>query len=351
MKRIITCSDGTWNEPDEKDGKVVVKTNVAKMYDCICSQGRDNEGNPVQQLKAYDQGVGTGISRRDKFLGGITGAGLDKNILDMYMFICLSYQPGDEIYLFGFSRGAYTARSISGFIRNCGVLKPEYLHHINTAFSLYRDRNDYSNPESDLMRSFRRNYCQEDITPIYLIGVWDTVGSLGVPLPWYKTLNQKKYHFHDVTLSSTVKHAYHALSIDDRRKLFTPTLWEKSDTVSEDGNHPQQLEQRWFAGVHSNVGGGYKDSGLSNRALQWLIDKATTAGLCYHDPVSYEINPDRDKEEIRNSYTWKYWFWRKIWRDIDLDDSRQNQSIDDSVRERYNNPLKKYKPANLKKWI
>src|ERR1700712_2571258 len=115
MKRIITCSDGTWNKPGTLDRGSVVKTNVERMYNTICSCGEDK----IEQCKIYDQGVGTGYAERDKIFGGLTGLGLDKHIQDMYTFICLNYQPGDDIFLFGFSRGAYTARSIGGFVRNC----------------------------------------------------------------------------------------------------------------------------------------------------------------------------------------------------------------------------------------
>jgi hypothetical protein len=170
-------------------------------------------------------------------------------------------------------------------------------------------------------------------------------------LPWYKVVNQKKYHFHDVTLGSTVQNAYHALSIDDRRKLFEPTLWEKSKAVQVNDTHPQRLEQRWFAGVHSNVGGSYRDSGLSNKALQWLMDKAADLGLCYREPPHYDADPEKHKDEIRNSYTWKYWFWPKVWRKIDLDNPLHNESIDNSVWERYNDPSRKYKPKNLETWV
>ncbi|MDQ6609749.1 MAG: DUF2235 domain-containing protein, partial [Bacteroidota bacterium] len=287
MKRIVTCSDGTWNKPDLKDKGIEVKTNVAKMYESICSKGK----NDIEQVKIYDQGVGTGNTLKDKIVGGATGLGLDRHIKDMYTFFVINYNKGDEIYLFGFSRGAYTARSIAGFIRNCGILKPEYIHLVDKAYSLYRDRNNYSTPDSDLMRSFRAAYCIENITPIHFIGVWDTVGSLGIPLPWYQLANRNKYKFHDVTLSSTIRNAYHALAIDERRALFSPTLWKKSKTVSNDPEHPQQMEQRWFAGVHSNVGGGYADSALSNITLKWLMEKAEAVGLCYNDPTSIIANP------------------------------------------------------------
>jgi uncharacterized protein (DUF2235 family) len=340
MKRIITCSDGTWNRPGTTDRGIIVKTNVEKMFNTICSSGADG----IQQCKIYDEGVGTGYSETDKISGGLTGHGLDKHIQDMYTFICLNYEPGDHIFLFGFSRGAYTARSIAGFIRNCGVLRPEHIGLVAKAFQLYRNRNDYTTPDSDLMKSFKRNFCFEDITRIKFIGVWDTVGSLGIPLPWYQFKNKNQYKFHDVTLSSTVDNAYHALAIDERRGLFTPTLWEKSKTATNNPN-VQDMEQRWFSGVHSNIGGGYADSGLSDIALDWLIQKAKNVGLCYDDERLKEIKPN-NMGELRNSYTLPYWFWRPSWRKIDLTNDT-NQAIDESVSQRYKSD-KKYRPANLK---
>ncbi len=346
MKRIITCSDGTWNKPGATDKGKVVQTNVEKMFNCICEFGKDPKTNEnISQPKAYDKGVGTGYSKWDQVSGGITGLGIDKHIKDMYTFICLNYEPGDHLYLFGFSRGAYTARSLGGFIRNCGVLKPACIHLVDKAYLLYRDRNEYSSPDSDMMASWRKNYCFEDITPIMFIGVWDTVGSLGVPLPSYKNRNMHKYMFHDCTLGSTVKHAYHALAIDERRALFLPTLWEKSDAVMQNSDHEQVMEQRWFAGAHSNVGGGYADSGLSDIALSWLIQKATDTGLCFYNPFKIEIKYN-ENGELRNSYTSRYWFWRPIWRSIVLNDNKTNQTVDESVWKRYNTN-EKYRPKNL----
>lgn len=342
-KRIISCSDGTWNKPGIKDRGMDVKTNVSKMYECICNKGSDG----TAQLKIYDEGVGTGYTIKDRLLGGASGAGIDKNIKDVYEFFVLNYKPGDEIYLFGFSRGAYTARSIAGFIRNCGILKPENIHLVDKAYNLYRDRNDYTKPDSDLMKSFRDAYCVEDETFIHFIGVWDTVGALGIPLPWYKIANMQRYKFHDVKLSSQVRHAYHALAIDERRSLFSPTLWEKSNTVKNNPSHKQVLEQRWFCGVHSNVGGGYVDCKLSNICLQWIIEKAEGAGLCYNEPPLIKPS-EHDIGELRNSYSPLYWFWRPRWRTVDTNDENSNQTIDNSVFERCRDVKMKYKPRNLK---
>lgn len=348
MKRLITCSDGTWNKPGNTDRGKTVATNVERMFGCICHEDTSHPGQPIEQLKLYDEGIGTGFSLKDKLLGGITGAGIDKNIKDVYTFLLLNYQPGDAIYLFGFSRGAYTARSIGGLIRNCGILKPDHLDLVDKAYDLYRDRNKYTAPDSDLMIAFRKQYAWEDVTPIKFIGVWDTVGSLGIPLPWYRMANITKYKFHDVTLSSFVENACQALAIDERRKLFQPTLWEKSKTVKNDPNHPQQMEQRWFAGVHSNIGGGYEDTGLSDLALGWLAQKAQKAGLCYYPDVVEQIKGKPDGE-LRNSYTPLYWFWRPVWRTISLNDDT-HQSIDNSVAERVS-AFAHYRPRNLSQWI
>ncbi|GAA4310748.1 DUF2235 domain-containing protein [Mucilaginibacter gynuensis] len=318
------------------------------MYNNICAIGKDVQtSSDVKQVKAYDQGVGTGYSALDRITGGLEGAGIDKNIKDMYTFICLNYALDDEIYLFGFSRGAYTARSIGGFIRNCGLLKPENIQMVDKAYNLYRDRNSYSSPESDMMTAWRANFCFEDVTPITFIGVWDTVGSLGIPLSSLATYNKEKYKFHDCTLSSYVKNAYHALAIDEHRRLFLPTLWEKSvSSNNSEAREDQKLEQRWFVGVHSNIGGGYADSGLSDIPLSWLATKAQNIGLCFHDPLTIP-NEANYNGEIRDSYGFKYWLFGSKYREINLKDPKYNQTIDDSVYERYKADAK-YRPVNLK---
>ena len=342
MKRLITCSDGTWDKPGEvdKNGKAL-DSNVCLLYNAITDKGKD--GKP--QLKVYDTGVGTGYSLKDKLTGGIIGMGIDKKIKDIYTFLLLNYEPGDEIYLLGFSRGAYTARSLGGFIRNCGILKPEHIGLVDKAYELYRDKNDYTKPDDDLMRSFRRNYCFEDITRIKFIGVWDTVGALGIPLSAWSLYNQERYKFHDVTLSSTVDYAYQALAVDERRKPFTPALWAASDNTTHGKNIA--MEQRWFAGVHCNVGGGYADKGLSDHTLKWIIDKAAGVGLAF-DESKLSLHPNY-KGLIGDSYTPVYWLTGKIWRVIG-DPQYPNQVIDESVMERIAR-IPAYRPGNLEKYF
>jgi hypothetical protein len=210
-----------------------------------------------------------------------------------------SYEAGDELYLFGFSRGAYTVRSLGGLIRNCGIMKPEFLDFVTEAYHLYRDRTSLTHPDSDLMKAFKKSYgIDAEETKIKFMGVWDTVGALGVPLRWFYGLN-KKYEFHDVKLSGQIKYAYHALAIDEKRKIFEPTLWELSEHAKQSAD-PQICEQVWFPGVHSNVGGGYVDSGLSDIALKWMINKASETGLAFDKNYIEKIKPN-SCGELRNS--------------------------------------------------
>lgn len=353
MKKIIVCCDGTWNKPGIKDQGKQVKTNVQKIYEAI------NSGTPeVPQLKYYGQGVGTGFTLGDMLLGGSTGLGIDANIMNAYKFLMWNYEPGDHIYLFGFSRGAYTVRSLAGFIRNCGIMRPSFLHLILEAYNLYRDRSSITHPDSDLMKSFKRTYgINQQETFIHFIGVWDTVGALGIPLKWFDILN-RQYQFHDVTISSQIKYAYHALAVDEKRKTFTPTLWQLSPKAVEDGS--QISEQVWFPGVHSNVGGGYADSGLSDIALQWMIDKAQNTGLEFDKDILTKIKP-QSAGTLRNSSSGIFRLMRKLVRTINsgvadvIDEETgkrvqidvvRNESIHYTCMER-EHQQNKYKPKNL----
>jgi uncharacterized protein (DUF2235 family) len=360
MKRIITCSDGTWNRPGITDKGIPVRSNVELIFNCIPHE--DNSNNEkTKQLKFYESGVGSStFDLKDKLFGGIEGFGIDNKIKDIYTFILMNYEKGDELYLFGFSRGAYTIRSIAGFIRNCGILKPKNIHLLDEAYKFYRDRNDYTTPDSDFMVAFREKYCVENITPIKFIGVWDTVGSLGLPIRFSRFHNTEKYKFHDVKLSSHIENAYHALAIDEKRSSFEPTLWEISQNGIEKN---QNVEQRWFTGVHCNVGGGYQDTGLSDLALKWLIEKAENTGLQMNSPSLinnqyYTYNPNQ-KGELRDSLNLLYRILLPKKREIGIKSREKtvsgkpintitNEAIDDSVLQRYWDDTTNYKPRNLK---
>lgn len=353
MKRIVVCCDGTWNKPGSTDRGQRVETNVERIYKAV-----DTESVPGLQIKFYGPGVGTKFAITDQLLGGGTGMGIDKNIQDAYKFIMWSYQPGDELYLFGFSRGAYTIRSLGGLIRNCGVLRPEYLNLVSEAYQLYRDRTILTHPDSDQMQSFRKTYSMEVQTPIKFMGVWDTVGALGIPLPWFNWWN-RKYQFHDVKLSGYVKFAYQALAIDERRRIFAPSLWELNHDEQEEKTK-QVCEQVWFPGVHGNVGGGYVDCGLSNIALKWMIDKAKNTGLMFNQSYIDSLQCD-SRGELRKSLSGIYLIMGRLVRKINDDIKQQkklskgeqislgvsrNEKIHYSCLERSFH-VKKYKPLNV----
>jgi uncharacterized protein (DUF2235 family) len=271
MKRIVICFDGTWSKPADEalpaDGRV--ETNVCRFYESI----RDKATDGTKQVKWYDEGVGT--KWYDRFIGGSIGAGLELNIVQGYEYLAQQYEAGDEVYVLGFSRGAYTARSLVGMIRNCGLIYPKHLTlRVGMAYGIYRTRGD--NVDSFTAKTFRAAFCRE--IKIKFIGVWDTVGALGIPLTVLKDVNMKFYEFHDTKLSSIVENAYHALAIDEHRQDYMATLWNP-DTAPQ-----QKLEQRWFVGAHCDVGGGYKDRRLSDLTLSWMQQKASALGLAL-DPV------------------------------------------------------------------
>jgi uncharacterized protein (DUF2235 family) len=270
MKRIIVCCDGTWNTPDAAVGGTPCPTNVVRLAEAVSSRGADG----IEQLLYYDPGVGTAGSAMRRAFDGATGSGLSANVLRAYDFLMRCYDEGDELFLFGFSRGAFTVRSLSGLVRNSGILRMSAAARVPHAFALYRSRSRATHPREKEATLFRRTYAVQNVTPVHFIGVWDTVGSLGNPLLLNGVIS-RRYRFHDTDLSTSVGHAYQALAIDEKRLHFRPAIWHQQDGAPS----TQTLEQVWFAGVHSNVGGGYPDTGLSDHALHWLAGKAQLHGL------------------------------------------------------------------------
>jgi uncharacterized protein (DUF2235 family) len=282
-KRLVVCCDGTWNTANQEHA-----TNVTKFALSIAAA--DEHG--VEQRVFYDPGVGS--SRAERLRGGIFGVGLSKNVQDAYRFIVETYTPGDELYFVGFSRGAFTARSTAGLVRNAGILRPAHASQVEEAYKLYRSKTKATEPGQREAILFRRSYSHPD-TDIKFIGVWDTVGALGIPttgLHAVKLINSQ-WAFHDTTLSRTVKNAYHALAIDEARRPFEPTLWETQPDAPED----QHVEQVWFCGVHSNIGGGYPNTSLADIALLWMVNKARSCDLAFDDnafggPPRVTVAPD-----------------------------------------------------------
>jgi len=290
MKRIVICCDGTWNTPDQADSGVAEPTNVTKLAEAVL---RAAAGAP--QVVFYHPGIGTFGSWMSRLSDGYTGTGVSRNILEAYRFVVENHEPGDQFFLFGFSRGAFTVRSLAGLIRTCGILRSNALDALPKAFLLYRARTPGTHPREREATLFRRTYAVEDVTPIEFIGVWDTVGALGNPLLFGNLSPGNR--FHDTDLSTKVRHAFQALAIDEKRRLFQAALWhQQRDAVG------QQLEQTWFCGTHSNIGGGYGDPRLSDIALQWLVERARGCGLGVTD---IPVKPD-PLAPIRESRTGFY---------------------------------------------
>ncbi|MEU3104045.1 DUF2235 domain-containing protein [Streptomyces griseoflavus] len=272
-KRLVVCCDGTWNFADQPS-----KTNVAKVALSV----RPGVAGGKEQRVHYHSGVGT--RQGERLRGGAFGMGLSRNVVDAYRFLVETYEPDDELFLFGFSRGAFTARSLAGLVRNSGILRRDHADRIPEAWSLYRDR--IEQPSGAAATLFRRSYARE--TEIAFIGVWDTVGALGIPVPdaaWLRPAIDRfnrRWAFHDTDLSSWVGAAFHALAVDEQRSAFPPALWHQQPGSAERG---QELRQVWFAGVHCDVGGGYQETGLSDIALLWMVDQARRHGLEFDGDV------------------------------------------------------------------
>jgi len=329
-KRLVVCCDGTWNRPDQQRA-----TNVFKASRAVRSRGDDG----VTQIVFYARGVGTG-NWLDRITGGAFGHGLAQNIEEAYRFLVMNYEPGDEVYFFGFSRGAYTVRSTAGLVRNAGLLRREHIDRTPEALTLYRSPTHPDDAESG---EFRAAYSHPEFR-IRFLGVWDTVGSLGIPVTGLNLLTRRRYSFHDVKLSSWVENAFHAISIDEQRNSFKPTLWEQQKREG------QRMEQAWFAGVHSDVGGGYADTGLSDLALLWMMDRAKECGLGIDDEwLKSHTFPSFDGR-LHNSRRGVYKYLRKHERPIGVVEDG-NEVLHDSVRQRYETEALGYRVRNLTRYL
>jgi uncharacterized protein (DUF2235 family) len=260
MKRIAFCADGTWDGTSND-------TNVFKLFNAILVS--------AEQLPFYDSGVGADGNPIEKLLGGAFGTGLFQKVKDGYTRIAHAYEAGDELFIFGFSRGAYTARSLAGMIANCGLPAKNFDDAlVEAAFHAYRDKDQ----RAAILAGLGSQYGMV-IPQITMVGVWDTVGSLGIPAI-FGGVSPLVYGFLDTGLHPNVKNAFHALAIDERRPEFPATLW------TGDPAPGQTIDQVWFCGVHSDVGGGYGGSNvvgvstaLSDITLGWMMNKAQALGL------------------------------------------------------------------------
>ena len=313
MKNIVICCDGTGNEYGRNN------TNVVETYVLAVKN--------AAQVVYYDPGVGTGgweYHEEDGALRALndqaTGYGLQKNVEDAYRYLMGSYETGDRVYLFGFSRGAFTVRSLASMLYTCGLLGADAGNLVEYASKVYNTPD-----KADIAPGFRTAFGRA--CPVHFIGVWDTVESLA--------LNAGK-RFHDARLNPEVSHGFHALAIDEKRRDFPPFVWDESRVQQH-----QTVEQVWFAGVHSDVGGWYDERGLSNIALHWMLGKAMACGLLVDASrlAGYACDPH---DTLHQSYTGFWKFRGQRTRKIPA-----GAKIHDSVFVRMDNPANTYRPKNL----
>lgn len=277
-KQIVVCFDGTWNDPTES-------TNVHRLFDALAASAAqrrerrfDDEVGMTHQerqgdglLAFYLEGVGaTGL--HESWLDGALGLGLHRRVLHAYLLLSQHYAAGDKLWLFGFSRGAWSARSLAGLLARTGLMTREQAQAPDAMAEAQR-RWLASKRRNEALPEGTAFWLAHDEQPIRLVGVWDTVGALGVPqFNGVKLIDQAEkqlFDFADLTLGPRVQHGRHALAIDETRRDFTPALWQPRANV----------RQQWFAGAHADVGGGYAQCGLSDIALQWMIDESRALGL------------------------------------------------------------------------
>jgi hypothetical protein len=288
FKRIVIGLDGTTNTPETlaKEGRLTPPgpsgtpgmtishpSNVVRFTRAVSKQAADG----TLQIKYYRRGVGTG-NRQDAVIGGMTGDGIATNIEDAYRFIADNYQRGDQLYIVGFSRGAYTARSLSGFLHYFGILDPKNLERFPEAFYLYQTRQRAA--LMDLIAQFNNTVADSRSVPVYFLGVWDTVGSLASLGPF----TESDVGYHDVELADNVTNAVHALAMHEMRYKFRPTLWSKCKAH-------QRVLQIWFPGSHSDVGGGNGNYGFNDATLEVMIREAECCQLEFDSSIVSAIAP------------------------------------------------------------
>ncbi len=330
MKRIVICADGTWNKPEE-DLKKDFPTNVLKLARAVAPF----DGNGVPQQVFYDWGVG---SYYNQAVGGATGKGIQKNIMDDYRYIVQNYSPGDELYLFGYSRGAYTVRSLCGLINNCGILKRPDARLIRQAFSIYKNAGAASRPEGEKARRFRMDHSHPS-REIAFVGAWDTVGALGIPFS-LMGLFEPEDEFYDTKMGPNIRVARHAMAINEYRVDFEPTVWKERPGMD--------LKQVWFCGAHGDIGGGSAPdrrtgANPSDYALQWMSREAAAKGLELeaHLEAGLRLDP---LAALNKSYRKIYRLKKKLYRP--LDHGQGPIRLHHSVKQRYEQDTR-WRPRNL----
>jgi len=321
-KRVIFCSDGTWDD----SGK---NTNVYKIYKAMQVA--------ADQIPFYDDGVGANGTPIDRLLGGAFGTGLFQKVKDGYSKISQVCEQGDQVFLFGFSRGAYTARSIAGMIAACGLPSGNFSDSVvDTAFEAYRHKDQRAGLLAGLNQS-----CGMFNPQIAMVGVWDTVGALGIP-SLLGLVEPLLYGFLDTSLNPLIQHAYHALALDERRAEFPATLWTSAPGPG------QTIEQVWFTGVHCDVGGSYPDdpdgTALADITLAWMMSKAAALGVTFAAGLQTTYPFPADAKCALDT---KHESWNIGWAFPKSRPIADNATLSNSVPVRCQND-NSYRPGNLK---
>ncbi len=320
-KRIVFCSDGTWDSSAKN-------TNVYKLYKALQTT--------AGQVPYYDDGVGSDGLPIERLVGAAFGFGLYQKIKDGYSKIAQVYEAGDEVFIFGFSRGAYTARSLAGMIAVCGLPTENFTDQVvETAFQAYRNKDQRPQLLAEL-----NNMSNMFDAKLSMVGVWETVGALGIPAI-FGGVSPLIYGFLDTALHPDVLHAYHAIAIDERRSEFPATLWK-------DPQNGQVLEQVYFAGVHSDVGGSYPEdpngTTLADLTLAWMMSKASDLGLEFVPAVAANYALPMDPKFALDT---KHESWNLLWAFPKRRSIADGSTLADSVSVRCGND-NSYRPPNLK---
>ncbi|KIM30358.1 hypothetical protein M408DRAFT_328361 [Serendipita vermifera MAFF 305830] len=307
-KRLIVCCDGTGQS--SSTGRAEVPTNVSRLVQALktshirpkhTESGTlkiDRGVEEVPQIVLYQTGIGaTGVTKFSKGLASAFGIGVDEHILEAYCFIANNFEDGDELFLFGFSRGAFTARAVASLMCNAGLLKKEslgYLPKIYAEYKLRREDDASKAKFENWWNNERYKFQFHDNVVITILGVWDTVSSIGIPQTWLSTASgldwlRKRYNasyaYHDTSLPGKRDHkkkdprayvhrAFQALSLEENRTSFEPILLRFPKQINEKPEHGPEFQQCWFPGVHTDVGGGYERDyrDLSDISFAWMVD-------------------------------------------------------------------------------
>ena len=357
-KNIILLSDGTGNGAAKKN-----KTNVWRLYEAL-------DLHTPNQIAMYDDGVGSKDGTVSKVLGGAFGFGLMRNVIEMYKYLCRNYRADDEvqasadsIYLFGFSRGAFTVRVLAGFIAHAGLCTAfedeRELHEIaKNNFKHYRRkyRHGYLSRIWDAIFGGRVKLRDGLKADIRFIGVWDTVDAYALPIDELAIIWDSLIYpirFPDRELNEKVGQACHAISIDDERHTFHPVLWDESKEKTD------RIQQVWFSGVHSDVGGGYPRKSQSLVTLDWMLTQVEVnpagEGLKFIDAIRDQYKSQSDwNGPLHNSraglaayYRYKPRNIEHLGNDIEAGVFIQKPKIHDSVFERIKGRALPYAPSAI----